>query len=112
MAQVIDFKAFMDETGIDEELLVTLYQTFLEEITEENDNMINAYQNNDYDELTKIIHNIKGVLGSYRVTIAYDKATHLNSLVKQKEFNKLDLLIKDLSFEISRAVKEIENHFK
>ena len=102
----------MDETGIDEELLVPLYETFLEEIIEENDNMINAYKNNDYDELAKIIHTIKGVLGSYRVTIAYDKATQLNSLLKQKEFNKLDSLIKDLSFEISKAVKEIESYCK
>lgn len=112
MEKLVDFEVFMDETGIDGELLATLYDNFSKEITQEKTKMKIAYQKNDYDELSEIVHTIKGVLGSYRAIKAYDKATQLNSLLKQKEYNKLGLLAKELPYEIEKAVEAVAKYFE
>lgn len=67
--------------------------------------------NNDLIKIQKIIHNIKGVCGNYRITDVYEESSRINDLLKSRNCNNLESDLNNLFEIINLAEKEIENFF-
>jgi HPt (histidine-containing phosphotransfer) domain-containing protein len=111
LKKVVDFEAFMQETGLEPDEIPELYQTFLEEIIEEQRKMIQQYQENDFTSLKKTVHNIKGVLGSYRAPLAFEKASGLNERIRDDDFINIGGDVKSLNDEIEKVKFLVKNNF-
>lgn len=84
---VLMMKALSDEIGMDPEDLLELYDTFLEEMTEEIFRLKIAYQKGNFIDLKNISHNIKGVCANLKFEAMFAEARDLNDKLKAEAFD-------------------------
>lgn len=77
------------EIGIPKEDLFELYDTFIEEMTEEIFRIKIAYQKGDFISLKNISHNIKGVCANMKFDEMLIEAKILNDKMKAEDFEDI-----------------------
>ena len=114
----MDFHGKYDIIGFTHDLGLTIEEVskfYAELINEINSALIELkflMTKKDLVKIQKIIHNIKGVSGNYRISDIYRETTKINDALKNNDYTTLE---KDLNhlFDISdMAIKEIKNFFK
>jgi len=114
----MDFYGKYDITGFTNDLGLTIEEVsmfYAELISEINSALLELkflMANEDLVKIQKIIHNIKGVSGNYRISDIYKETAKINDCLKQNNYTSLE---KDLNrlFDISdMAIKEIQKFFK
>lgn len=80
-------KALSDEIGMAPEDLLELYDTFIEEMTDEIFRLKIAYQKGDFLDLKNISHNIKGVSANLKFEAMFVESRALNDKLKAEAFD-------------------------
>lgn len=80
-------KALADEIGMAPEDLLELYDTFIEEMTDEIFKLKIAYQKGNFIDIKNISHNIKGVSANLKFEAMFIEARDLNDKMKAEEFD-------------------------
>lgn len=79
-------QALADEIGMAPEDLLELYDTFVEEMTEEIFKLKIAYQKGNFVDIKNISHNIKGVCANLKFEAMFVEARALNDKMKAEDF--------------------------
>lgn len=108
MEKVVDYQDFMTETGLEQEEITPLYEIFLEEICEEEEHLLKEFHQEDWETFKRTIHNVKGILGSYRAMEAFYIADKLNEMAQQDKLNEMNEVLEDLI----KAIGEVKNFVK
>lgn len=108
---IIDFDKFMENIGLDYEGIRDLYSIFINEITKEKENMESYISLGKIDELSKVIHNIKGVSGNYRALNIFEVSKKIDEKLKQKDNENLHYYIIALSEIIEESISIINRYF-
>lgn len=87
LIEIID--SLCSEIGLPKEDLFELYDTFIEEMTDEMFRIKIAYQKGDFEDLKNISHNIKGVCANMKFEEMFVEAKALNDKMKAEDFEDL-----------------------
>ena len=109
--KIIDYQAFIDETGLDENTIKELYQVFHDEILAEKEKLVNSYSQNDLLKLGKTVHNIKGISGSFKAGHVFEQACSIDLDIKNRKFQGMGDSLETFSKSIDCAVMDIRGHF-
>lgn len=104
----IDFTKFIEDTAIDEDTARDLYKIFAEELLEQRDCFVDAFQNRDYLKMGKIIHNIKGISGSYMAFPLNIIAKNIDILIKNELYQDLYTECEDFERIVGKTIETIE----
>jgi HPt (histidine-containing phosphotransfer) domain-containing protein len=107
-----DIVGFAHDLGLSIEDVSELYAELVHELNSALLELKLLIDEKDSVKIQKIIHNIKGVSGNYRLTDIYDETSKINDALKNTEYHEFE---KDLNhlFNITyAAIKEITNFFK
>lgn len=108
---IIDFDGFMENVGLEYEGIGDLYSIFIDEITKEKENMKKYMSLGKFDELSRVIHNIKGVSGNYRALNIFEVSRIIDEKLKQKDNKNLHYYIIALSELIEESISVINRYF-
>ncbi len=87
MLEIID--SLSTEIGLPKEDLFELYDTFIEEMTDEIFKIKIAYQKGNFENIKNISHNIKGVSANMKFDEMLVEAKALNDKMKAEDFEDL-----------------------
>lgn len=106
-----DINGFANELGLTLEEVWELYAELINELSSAAAELKILIREKDLEKIHKIIHNIKGVSGNYRITDIYKQTTKINNDLKSYYYNDLETDLINL-FKISdKAINEIQNFF-
>jgi HPt (histidine-containing phosphotransfer) domain-containing protein len=108
---IVDVKAFMDEMGLDGSLAEELYKVFVDELRQETDKLTECILKADQKSYAAIIHNIKGIAGSYKANKLHHMATDIDATVKSMDLTGAFNQVFDLRSAIKETIDEIKRHF-
>lgn len=106
-----DIVGFANDLGLSIEDVSDLYAELIHELKLSLLELKFLMNDKNSSKIQKIIHNIKGVSGNYRLTDLYEETSKINDALKNSEYADFE---KDLNhlFNISyEAIKEITNFF-
>lgn len=83
---IMMMKSLADEIGMAPEDLYELYETFIEEMTDEIFKLKIAYQKGNFEDLKNISHNVKGVSANLKFEAMFVEAKALNDKMKAEDF--------------------------
>ena len=109
--EVVDYGAFMTETGIDEDTLIEIYEVFRDELLGEKEKLPACLSRNDYVKLGKIVHNIKGISGSYKAGKVFVQASLIDLDLKEGKYEGIHQNLSKLTDEIEAAALDIKQRF-
>ncbi len=107
-----DIVGFAHDLGLSIEDVSELYSELVHELNSAILELKLLIADKNFAKIQKIIHNIKGVSGNYRLMDIYDETSKINDALKNTEYREFE---KDLNhlFNITyAAIKEITNFFK
>ena len=107
-----DIIGFTQDLGLTIEEVSKLYAELINEINSALLELNFLINKRDLVKIQKIIHNIKGVSGNYRISDIYRETTKINDALKSTNYSTLE---KDLNhlFDVSNmAIIEIKSFFK
>lgn len=107
-----DIVGFAHDLGLSIEDVSELYAELVNELNSALLELKILMADKDLIKIQKIIHNIKGVSGNYRLTDLYEESSRINDTLKNQDYPDFE---KDLNhlFNIAyAAIKEITNFFK
>lgn len=108
----VDIEAFQADTGVDDrETLKELYSVFLEEMSQEREKLLAMLSIGNFADLAKVIHNIKGVSGSYKANGIFDVSAEFNMRLKTNNLENADTWTREVVNAISSAIDEINEYF-
>jgi len=114
----MDYNNKYDIVGFSNDLGLSIYdvsELYTELIYELNSALLELkllIENKDFSSIQKIIHNIKGVSGNYRLTDIYEETSKINDALKNNEYAEFERDFYHLFSIIHTAIKEITNFFK
>lgn len=95
-ADEINLISLSDEIGIDEESVTKLLSIYVEEMTEEMQQVKNSLHNQDWAFLQKTIHNIKGVSANLYLQNMFKASEEVDLLLKNNNYKNIDHKIQNL----------------
>lgn len=107
-----DIVGFAHDLGLSIEDVSELYAELVHELNSAITQLKLLMEQKDFIKTQKIIHNIKGVSGNYRLTDLYNETSKINDALKNREYPDFE---KDLNYLFNityAAIKEITNFFK
>ena len=107
-----DIVGFAHDLGLSIEDVSELYAELVRELNSALLELKLLMINKDFVKIQKIVHNIKGVSGNYRLTDLYDETSKINDALKNTEYPDFE---RDLNYLFNTAyasIKEITNFFK
>ncbi len=109
--EAVDITSFEQELYLDSDKLKELYLVFTEEIIKEKE-LIRKYSFlNMTAELSKSVHNLKGVSSNYRAHKLYEVTKKLDFKLKNQDFNHIDYYVMAVCELIDEATTEITKYF-
>jgi HPt (histidine-containing phosphotransfer) domain-containing protein len=112
MGKVEDSVAMLcEELEMDESDLLELYKKFVVEMQEGADLLTELMGKNDYEELKKLMHNLKGVYANLKVMEVHQLALEIEKCIKEDHLSEV---IKQCEFLLDRILfyrKGIIAHF-
>lgn len=106
-----DITGFANDLGISFTEIAELYAELINEINSALSELKILIHKKDLLEIQKIIHNLKGVCGNYRLTDIYEETCKINDSLKLSYYNTLESDLSNLFITINIAEKEIKNFF-
>ncbi|RII36709.1 Hpt domain-containing protein [Clostridium chromiireducens] len=106
-----DILGFTKDLGLNLEDVHNLYNELINEINFALAELKIFIAKNDITNISKIIHNVKGVTGNYRLIDIYEETTKINDALKSNNYNSLKSDLNNLINICYLAVKEIQNYF-
>lgn len=95
----------------DEPDLIDLVDKFIIRIPVLKDDINKAFTDNNYDELARIIHQLKGVGGGYGYSMLTELCANIEEQIKIKDSENISTLINDLNLMVDKIVNgKDENH--
>lgn len=107
-----DIVGFAHDLGLSLEEVSELYAELIMEINSALLELKVLINTRDLVKIQKIIHNIKGVSGNYRLTDIYEESTKINDALKTTNFTELEKDLNNLSYISYISSKEIYSFFK
>jgi HPt (histidine-containing phosphotransfer) domain-containing protein len=107
-----DIVGFAHDLGLSLEEVSELYAELIREINSALLELKVLINTGNLVKIQKIIHNIKGVSGNYRITDIYEESTKINDALKTTNFTELEKDLNHLSNISYMALKEIYSFFK
>lgn len=107
-----DIVGFANDLGLSIEDISDLYAELIHELNSALLELKILINDKNPPKIQKIIHNIKGVSGNYRLTDLYEETSKINDALKNSEYADFE---KDLNHLVNisyAAIKEITNFFK
>ncbi len=108
----VDIVGFQNMTGLDITLTKELYDIFIDEMVMQNQNLERSFTEGDFEELLKIIHDLKGIADSYRADYVYFNLIEVEKKLKRNDLTNLITYIEKLSEDMDAAVEEIHSLFR
>lgn len=106
-----DIVGFANDLGLSMIEISDLYVELINEINSSLLELKNFILDKDLIKIQKIIHNIKGVCGNYRITDVYEESSKINDLLKSDSYDNLKSDLNNLFEIINSAEKDIRNFF-
>lgn len=107
-----DITGFAHDLGLNMREVSEFYAELINEINSSLSELKVLMNKRDLVKIQKIIHNIKGVSGNYRIIDIYEETTKINDSLRIDTYNNLEKDLNNL-FNISDiALQEIRNFFK
>ncbi|WP_297417576.1 Hpt domain-containing protein [Clostridium sp.] len=106
-----DITGFTIELGLSLEEVYVLYAELISEINSAISEIKFLIDKKDITKIKKIIHNLKGVSGNYRITDVYVETSRINDMLKFENYNNLELDLNNLFNICDMAIKQIKNYF-
>ena len=106
-----DILGFTKDLGLNFQEVHNLYTELINEINSALAELKMLIDKNDITNICKIIHNIKGVTGNYRVTDIYKETIKINDSLKSNNYTSLKSDLNNLINICYSAMKEIQNYF-
>lgn len=107
-----DIAGFAHDLGLNMKEVSEFYAELINEINSALLELKHLMASKDLAKIKKIIHNIKGVSGNYRISDIYEETTKINDALRVDNYNSLEKDLNNL-FKISdAALQEIRNFFK
>lgn len=107
-----DITGFAKDLGLSISEISELYSELINEINSSLSELKIFIAQKDLKNMQKIIHDIKGVSGNYRLTDVYEKASEINDSLRSNYLTYLESDLNELFIISSRAEIEIANFFK
>lgn len=84
-----DIIGFSTDLGLSIKEISELYYELINELNLALLELKALVDGQDYTKIQKIIHNIKGVSGNYRINDIYNETTRINDLLSSNEYSTL-----------------------
>lgn len=107
----INIEEFASNMGLDPRDIRGLYTTFFEEINTDLKLLRKAYENNDFDEVRGIMHNVKGVCLNLELLEIGNYAKDIYNEVKEKNYSNLERFITYFESEIKSLSRNVEEYY-
>ena len=106
-----DIKAFSDNLEITLEESVELFSSYISEMNIYCIQLKQHLIKENYKELEKIVHSIKGVSGNLNIMDVYEEAAAVDDLLKAKSLTNIAENVKMLLLLIGDSEIKIKNYF-
>lgn len=80
-----DIIGFSNDLGLNLQQVSELYAELINEFNLALSELKTAMIGSDLENIQKIIHNLKGLSGNYRITDIYEETTKINNLLKKQQ---------------------------
>lgn len=107
-----DINNFANDLGLSFSEISELYIELINEINSSLLELKILMTEKNLGEIQKIIHNIKGISGNYRVTDVYEKASEINDSLKSNCIMNLEADLNDLFIISGIAERKIKSFFE
>jgi chemotaxis protein histidine kinase CheA len=84
-----DITGFSTDLGLSIKEISELYYELINELNLALLELKTLVDGQDYTKIQKIIHNIKGVSGNYRINDIYNETTRINDLLSSNDYSTL-----------------------
>lgn len=101
-----DIIGFSNDLGLNLQQVSELYAELINEFNLALSELKTAMIGSDLENIQKIIHNLKGLSGNYRITDIYEETTKINNLLKNSNYNNIESHLSNLLTVISIALKK------
>lgn len=112
MIKDVDISTFQEDIGLDYSSLKELYLVFVDEIKQEMEAVNRYFSLREFQEIGKLVHNIKGIASSYRAFYVFESAKSLESKMKSQDFENINSYVLDLNEVVDEAIREINKYFE
>ena len=106
-----DIIGFSNDLGLNLQQVSELYAELINEFSLALSELRVSMIESDLASIKKTIHNLKGVSGNYRITDIYEETTKINDLLKNSNYNNLELDLNNLITVSDIALEEIKSFF-
>ncbi|MDF2596197.1 MAG: hypothetical protein K0R69_2538 [Clostridia bacterium] len=106
-----DIEGFSKELGFSLVDASELYHELVSEINSETLKLKACVAQHDIETQKRIVHNIKGITGNYRILDVYSLSTEINNLFKSEDLDKIALLWPKYFSICEIACDEIQSYF-
>lgn len=107
-----DIIGFANDLGLSISEVSELYVELIYELNSALSELRILITKEDIIKIQKIIHNIKGVCGNYRITDIYEETSKINDALKTTHYTELEKDLNNLFNITCIAIKDIQNFFK
>lgn len=104
----LDREMLLAQFGGDEEILREIAELFIEDAPRQLSEIQEAMARRDGDALARSAHSIKGAIGNFTESDAYDLALKLELLGRDKEFSRAEAVYGDLEKALDQLMSELE----
>ncbi len=106
-----DIIGFSNDLGLNLQQVSELYAELINEFSLALSELRVSMIEMDLASIKKIIHNLKGLSGNYRITDIYEETTKINDLLKNSNYNNLELDLNNLITVSNIASEKIKSFF-
>lgn len=107
-----DIQGFADSLGLPIEEIAELYNELINELNQEIVKLKEAAAEQDINTVKKILHNIKGVTGNYKIFDIYNETITISNTLKLDGSHNIDKIINKFSAVSEDAIYEIRKFFR
>lgn len=108
----VKIDSFKEELELDQDTLLDLYNSFIDELYEEKIKLESELKENSYKVLKVIIHNLKGISGNYKAVTLWDKSSEIHNKILENKFEDMDEMLIDLIKTIDDTISIIRLYFE
>lgn len=106
--EIIDIPELMERVQDDKELMLELFDIFIEDYQGKRRALTGAVEKNDCDEVRSIAHSVKGASGNISAKYVREICLNLEMMGKDGNLSGAKELLVKLDEEYTRMVKRIE----
>lgn len=87
---------FIESTGINKEAALEIFEEFIKTLSEAYKSMERTFRSNDFLELSRLAHQLKGSSGNLRVGPIFEQAKKLNEAALEQNTVECEMLLSEL----------------